>query len=111
MFFEQQTEAFFDHPNIRVMAKTGFEPDRNSRLLGINLPRMEICDNRLPVALFKNPKDQFRIGKGKNSEIPPAGSRKVNPRNPNRRRGNFRQWPPVTTLVEVSKSRRVGETV
>ena len=61
MFLQQDTEAFFDEPEVRVMAKTGFEPGRNARLLGINLPRMEIRDNRLPVVLFKSLKDPFRV--------------------------------------------------
>src|SRR5882762_3316539 len=109
MLLQQQTETYFDNSNVRVMAKTRFEPGRNSRLLGINLPRMEIRDDRLPVLLFKSLKDPFRIQKGENSEISSAGSRKVEPRYSNCRRGNFRQFSPVSKLANVSKSRRIRD--
>ena len=60
MSLQEELKTFFDKPKVCVMAKTGFDPGRNSRLLGINFPRMEIGDNGLAVALFKSLKDPFR---------------------------------------------------
>src|SRR5258708_3587387 len=60
MFLQQDLQAHFDSPNVCVMAKTGFESCRNSRLLQINLPRVEIRDNGLAVVLFKSSKDPCR---------------------------------------------------
>src|SRR3974377_170746 len=61
MLLQQYSEAFLNAPDIRVMAKTGFDPGRDSGLLRINFPRMDIGDHRLSVALFNSPKHHFRI--------------------------------------------------
>src|SRR6266699_2848785 len=61
MPLQQQTEPFFGNRKVRVMAKPGSDSGRNSRLLGIKLPRMEIRYNGLFVMLFKMPEDPFRV--------------------------------------------------